>query len=43
MYRPTYVLESFSPPVSEEERIRILRALLEALASTNAAYLRRRG
>jgi hypothetical protein len=42
MYRPTYELGSFLP-VSAEDRIRILRALLEALASTNAVYLGPRG
>ena len=42
MYRPTYELRSFAP-VSAEDRIGILRALLEALVSSNAVYLRPRG
>ncbi len=42
MYRPTYELSSFAP-LSAEERIRMLRALLDALVSSNAAYLRPRG
>lgn len=41
MYRPTYELACFSA-VSEEEKILILKAMLEALVLANVFYLQRR-